>query len=159
MLKIFKKKINNNKKINAIYYENKQLFIKLSSKVNSKILEKFKNATSEEEAENLRNLFVSSDFCEHGKSEQLRYINYYDNTQYDYEKGQLGDATKEIIKEVGSGSAGWYSDYSYMAVAPNPWFYRGGGTYDDLYTGTFSFYHNAGYAWTIGGSRVVIVAE
>lgn len=86
MINFLKEKVNNNKKIDDMYYDNRDLFMKSTPKVSDKILEKFQNATSEEEAQELYRFFVSSGFCEHGESEQLRYIRYYDTIDNDFEK-------------------------------------------------------------------------
>ena len=91
----------------------------------------------------------------------LKYFDAYTITtgDYDYTKGKLGDATREIIKTTAGNTAGWYDDRSYMPVVTGPWFYRGGSAHLNSEAGLFAIYRASGGNATNNGSRAVVVYE
>ena len=69
---------------------------------------------------------------------------YYDkytgtDSNSDFTKYHLGDATKETVKTKSSGSYSWYGDYSYSVSSSNPWVQRGGCYNDSASAGLFHF--------------------
>ena len=77
--------------------------------------------------------------------------NYKKNTKY-------GDAIKET-STAGTGNTSWNGDYSYFAGLYNPFFLRGGGSWDRSGAGLFYFLRNDGYSSYYGGFRSVLVAQ
>ncbi len=103
--------------------------------------------------------YSSSGFDASNMPDSKYYDLYETNTgDYDFTKGKLGDATREIIKKKNVTSGGWYNDYSYMPVVAAPWFSHRGRTYPARYAGTFSFDRDEGSFASNFGSRVVVVA-
>ena len=52
-----------------------------------------------------------------------------------YTVGKTGDSTKEVY--TGSGTANWFSSYSYFLYSSYPFFIRGGGYVNGSYAGVF----------------------
>ncbi len=71
-------------------------------------------------------------------------------------KSKLGDGIKEVYN---SGSAGWYSDYSYVAFSSNPWFLRGGTYSNGTASGTFTSFVNTGYLLSNRTVRLIIATS
>ena len=77
--------------------------------------------------------------------------NYKKNTKY-------GDAIKET-STAGTGQTSWHSDYSYFAGLYNPFFLRGGASWDRSGAGLFCFTRSAGVSDYSYGFRSVLVAQ
>src|SRR5574344_39041 len=90
-----------------------------------------------------------------------KYYNIYTySTSYtNHARGQLGDATREILKTVGSESGCWYSDSSVLPYSNLSWFMRGGDYSYGVYAGTFSFNRDTGGANSDYGFRSVLTAQ
>ena len=72
---------------------------------------------------------------------EAKYYDKYTGTDSnsDFTKYHLGDATKETVKTKSSGSNSWYQDYSYSVYSSRPWVIRG-GTYNlSTFAGVFNF--------------------
>ena len=74
---------------------------------------------------------------------------YYDkytgtNSNSDFTKYHLGDATKETLKAKSIGQNAWYQDYSYSVYSSNPWVGRGGNYGNSTGAGVFYFYSDSG---------------
>ena len=87
---------------------------------------------------------------------------YYDKYSYgdeesdtEYTRGKLGDATKEMTP-VSSNNTSWYSDSAYFVNSYYPWFVRGGGYGVGAIAGAFNFYNNDGTADTNYSARAVL---
>ena len=88
---------------------------------------------------------------------------YYDkytgtNSESDFTKYHLGDATKETLKTKSWGDNAWYGDYSYSVCSSNPWVIRGGGCDGSTTAGVFSFNDNYGTSSSYNSFRVVFGA-
>ena len=87
---------------------------------------------------------------------------YYDAYTYNtspstYERGKLGDATKETLKTFGNTSGGWYRDYAFFPSSSASWFARGGDSDDGLDAGVFDFGINGGGgSYRSGSARLVV---
>ena len=88
---------------------------------------------------------------------------YYDkytgaNSNGDFTKYHLGDATKETLKTKSTGGNAWYQDYSSSVESAYPWEIRGG--YNDFGTGAgvFYFYNSGGGKSNTLSFRVVLGA-
>lgn len=104
-------------------------------------------------------LYSSSGFGASNMPDSKYYDLYETKTgDYDFTKGKLGDATREIIKKKNVASGGWYNDYSYIPDVSYPWFNRGGCANDGNGAGTFYFNRVGGRDNLDCGSRVVMVA-
>ena len=87
---------------------------------------------------------------------------YYDkytgtNSDSDFTKYHLGDATKETLKTKSKGQNAWYHDLNYSLYSSDPWLWRGGNYNYDTGAGVFYF---AVFDGTSGGAvsfRVVFV--
>ena len=93
---------------------------------------------------------------------------YYDKYDYStssttYNRGILGDATKELgpfqrmqygtkTNPVGS----WYNNEAWLVNSGNPWVGRGGGYYDGIGAGIFNFKDEFGHAYSNAGFRLVL---
>ncbi len=69
---------------------------------------------------------------------------YYDkytgtNSDSDFTKYHLGDATKETLKAKSSGGNAWYQDASFSVYSSNPWVGRGGTCAAGATAGVFYF--------------------
>ena len=85
---------------------------------------------------------------------------YYDkytgtNSESDFTKYHLGDATKETLKTKSSGLNSWYGDCSYSIYAQMPWVLRGGGYSEGTRTGLFYFKYHYGSPYGGGSFRAV----
>ena len=91
-------------------------------------------------------------------------LKYYDRYTYGttyadataYKRGKLGDATKEILKEINE-FGGWYEDTSHFLFSTHPWALRGGPASQDIHSGIFQSYRYHGDAYSSNGSRVALV--
>ena len=86
---------------------------------------------------------------------------YYDkytgiDSEYDFTKYHLGDATKETLKTKSSGSSSWYGDYSLAVYSSSPWVKRGGGYDSSTAAGVFGFYTCDGGGFGSDSFRVVL---
>ncbi|MCI8445401.1 MAG: hypothetical protein HFG15_03070 [Bacilli bacterium] len=92
-----------------------------------------------------------------------KYYDLYEKTSqyhdYDFTKGKLGDATREIVKKNETLSGSWYNDQSFMPIVLSPWTTRSGSACIGSSTGVFFFSRHGGGAATNGGSRAVVVFE
>ena len=79
----------------------------------------------------------------------------YGTVLYEYTRGKLGDATKEMAP-VSSGTASWYSEYARFVTSSNPWVLRGGSCGIGASGGAFSFDNSNGNAYTNYSARAVI---
>ncbi len=91
---------------------------------------------------------------------------YYDSYTYDtnvlsHGRGQLGDATKEALKDFEKGEYdGWYGDRSAIPSTEDyPWFIRGGSANQSYNSGAFSFIRETGYTYSNCGFRLVLILE
>ncbi|CCZ89701.1 unknown [Coprobacillus sp. CAG:605] len=59
---------------------------------------------------------------------EAKYYDKYTGTDSnsDFTKYHLGDATKETLKTKSTGGNAWYGDWSYSAYSSLPWVFRGG---------------------------------
>jgi len=91
-----------------------------------------------------------------------KYYDLYDyqaNDGVGYTRYQLGDATREVLKNTSSqGGNAWWSDYSYNIYSFYPWMVRGGNFIDESHTGMFAFWHHTGASYTGRTFRSVITA-
>ena len=88
---------------------------------------------------------------------------YYDkytgtNSESDFTKYHLGDATKETVKTKSTGGNAWYQDYSYAVYSSYPWMLRGGSSSNGTAAGVFRFYDNIGNIGSGGSFRVAFSA-
>ena len=88
---------------------------------------------------------------------------YYDkytgtNSESDFTKYHLGDATKETVKTKSTGGNAWYQDYSYAVYSSYPWMLRGGSSSNGTAAGVFRFYDNNGNIGSGGSFRVAFSA-
>ena len=93
---------------------------------------------------------------------------YYDKYEYNtsdttYNRGKLGDATKEMgpFQTIIYGSQtryinSWYNDFALINNSNFPWFVRGGDFYDGNETGLSSFYGNYGCVYSNVSFRLVL---
>ncbi len=90
---------------------------------------------------------------------------YYDmytfsDENFTYERGHLGDATRETLLIFGNTKGGWNLDYAYFPyVTPSFWFNRGGGYGEGRAAGIFSLYAGEGGLNFYGSFRVVLTAQ
>ena len=88
------------------------------------------------------NFFSSS--ASLNKPDSKYYNSYAYSTVYDdYERGLLGDATKEVIVDVYDA---WYNDYAYLPGGDIPWIRRGGYLDEGDRRGIFYFTYSYGAA-------------
>jgi hypothetical protein len=83
-----------------------------------------------------------------------KYIDRY--TAYNSTK--YGDAVYETSTST-SGSTSWYSDYSIMTDASNPWFKRGDNYGGGSGAGAFSFNRMNGFEYSDSGFRSVLAVS
>ena len=91
---------------------------------------------------------------------EAKYYDKYTGTdsEDDFTKYHLGDATKETLKTKSSGENAWYQDVSYSVGSSSPWVWRGGDYYGSTLAGVFLFTSYTGSS-DIGVSfRVVLGA-
>ncbi|MDD3392593.1 MAG: hypothetical protein PHE54_03555, partial [Bacilli bacterium] len=98
---------------------------------------------------------------------------YYDLYDYSistitYERGKLGDATKELANfgkseiETDGGTryiSSWYHGYAHLIMPTNPWFFRGGSYYFGNNSSVFSFTRDTGYFYAGVSFRQVLTIE
>ena len=97
-------------------------------------------------------------FADSGFSTQpdSKYFDLYPNNteSTDFSKGKLGDAIKEVRKNV---STGWYGDYGYFPnTSSYPWFHRGGYADSGSIAGLLYVDDSFGLAYSSGGARAVL---
>ena len=88
---------------------------------------------------------------------------YYDkytgtNSNSDFTKYHLGDATKETLKAKSTGQNAWYQDYSYAVNSSDPWVVRGGSCSTGSGAGVFYFSSHSGGSDSGTSFRVVLGA-
>ena len=91
---------------------------------------------------------------------KTKYYDKYTGTDSnrDFTKYHLGDATKETLNAKSTGSNSWYRDYSYFVYSTGSWVYRGGYYGDDTKAGVFYLYYNYGFGYSYISFRVVLGA-
>ena len=85
---------------------------------------------------------------------------YYDkytgnDSQDDFTKYHLGDATKETLKTKSTGDSAWYRDLCYAVNSSYPWVRRGGYDTDGYLSGLFYYYNWNGNSYSNISFRVV----
>ena len=90
---------------------------------------------------------------------EAKYYDKYTGTDSnsDFTKYHLGDATKETVKTKLLGSNAWYGDYSYSVFSSNPWVLRDGDFSNSTSAGVFSFDNYPGYSYSHFSFRVAFV--
>ena len=88
---------------------------------------------------------------------------YYDkyigtNSQYDFTKYHLGDATKETLKVKSLGDNAWYGGSSMFVYSSGPWVLRGGHYDTETISGVFCFDYGSGSSIWSASFRVVFGA-
>ena len=99
-----------------------------------------------------------------GLWDMIPELKYYDSYAYSttlstHERGRLGDATKEVVKTLGTSLGGWYGDVSSFPHLARVWFIRGGYSTSGNSAGVFNFNNangNPGYDISF---RVVLNVE
>ena len=91
---------------------------------------------------------------------EAKYYDKYTGTdsEDDFTKYHLGDATKETVKAKSSGENAWYQDYSYSVYSSLPWVKRGSGCDDGTLAGVFYFDDNYGGSSVNTSFRVALGA-
>ena len=91
---------------------------------------------------------------------EAKYYDKYTGTdsEDDFTKYHLGDATKETVKAKSSGENAWYQDYSVSVYSSYPWVLRGGDYYSSTGAGVFNFYYYNGLSYDDASFRVVLGA-
>ena len=91
---------------------------------------------------------------------EAKYYDKYTGTDSnsDFTKYHLGDATKETVKTKSSGSNSWYQDYSYSVNLSSPWVVRGGYYFHGTSAGVFYFGRDFGGSDSNGSFRVAFGA-
>ena len=91
---------------------------------------------------------------------EAKYYDKYTGTdsQSDFTKYHLGDATKETVKTKSSGSNSWYQDSSYSVDSSYRWVLRGGYYDDSTNAGVFNFDSSVGARNFYNSFRVVLGA-
>ena len=91
---------------------------------------------------------------------EAKYYDKYTGTdsEDDFTKYHLGDATKETVKAKSSGENAWYQDYSYAVYSSYPWVFRGGLYNASTAAGVFDFNDNDGNSNDGVSFRVVLGA-
>ena len=89
---------------------------------------------------------------------EAKYYDKYTGTdsESDFTKYHLGDATKETVKTKSSGQNAWYQDFSYSVYSSNPWVERGGFYLNITTAGVFHFHYNNGGSSGLVSFRVVL---
>ncbi len=87
---------------------------------------------------------------------------YYDKYTYStsntaHGRGKLGDALKETLSTFGSGTGGWYNDYTNFAYSSYSWFKRGGSSGDGSKSGVFASLNANGSGVSNTGTRAVLI--
>ena len=91
---------------------------------------------------------------------EAKYYDKYTGTDSnsDFTKYHLGDATKETVKTKSSGSNSWYQDSSYSVYSSYPWVERGGSCSNSSSAGVFDIGRSHGYSGSRISFRVVLGA-
>ena len=91
---------------------------------------------------------------------EAKYYDKYTGTdsESDFTKYHLGDATKETLKTKSTGGNSWYGDSSYSVHSSGPWVERGSDCYNSTGAGVFDFYDDGGYSDNSHSFRVVLGA-
>ena len=91
---------------------------------------------------------------------EAKYYDKYTGTDSnrDFTKYHLGDATKETVKTKSSGQNAWYQDSSYSVRSSTPWVERGGYFSNGTSAGVFRFSKNDGSSNRYNSFRVVLGA-
>ena len=99
-------------------------------------------------------------YAEFSSMPEGKYYDKYTGTDSDsdFTKYHLGDATKETLKTKSTGQNAWWSDYFYNIYSSNPWVGRGGGYRDSTSAGVFDFTGGEGSRNYDGSFRVVLGA-
>ena len=79
---------------------------------------------------------------------EAKYYDKYTGTDSnsDFTKYHLGDATKETLKTKSKGRNAWYQDSNSSVYSSSPWVVRGGICYDGTSAGVFDFGGVGGYS-------------
>ena len=87
---------------------------------------------------------------------EAKYYDKYTGTDSnsDFTKYHLGDATKETIKTKSRENNAWYEDSSASVDSSNPWVSRGGGYSNGTYDGVFYFDSFSGHSYSVNSFRV-----
>ena len=85
-----------------------------------------------------------------GFNDNIPNSKYYDLYEYDtssisYQRGHLGDATREILTVVGNSLKSWNSDSSSFPTYIGPWISRGGSYSTTSGAGIFAFSYWSGW--------------
>ena len=90
---------------------------------------------------------------------EAKYYDKYTGTdsESDFTKYHLGDATKETLKTKSPYNA-WYQDYSHAVYSSSTWVARGGVYSNSTVAGVFSFDRNGGYSSSLISFRVAFSA-
>ena len=91
---------------------------------------------------------------------EAKYYDKYTGTDSDsdFTKYHLGDATKETLKTKSSGDSAWYGDNSYFVYSSYPWVLRGGHYSGGTNAGVFVFGNPNGGSSSVSSFRVVFSA-
>ena len=91
---------------------------------------------------------------------EAKYYDKYTGTdsESDFAKYHLGDATKETLKAKSAGINSWYKDYSYSVYSSRPWVLRGGLYTNGTFAGVFYFNYGSGSSVSTYSFRVVLGA-
>ena len=91
---------------------------------------------------------------------EAKYYDKYTGTdsESDFTKYHLGDATKETLKTKSIGQNAWYQDYSYSVYSSGPWVWRGGFYAYGTVAGVFSIGYGNGVSTITYSFRVVLGA-
>ena len=91
---------------------------------------------------------------------EAKYYDKYTGTDSnrDFTKYHLGDATKETLKAKSTLQNSWYGDYSESVDWNRPWVSRGGYYNDDTDAGVFNFGISYGNSFSTISFRVVLGA-
>ena len=93
---------------------------------------------------------------------------YYDKYDYDtsatsFNRGKLGDATKEMgpfqtmqYLTISKNTSSWYNDEVWLINSLDPWAYRGGGYADGSSAGIFDISSVYGDSHSARGFRLVL---
>lgn len=83
----------------------------------------------------------------------------YFNAPVAFNRGKLGDATKETKDGTDTATSAWYSNSTVFPSGTYPWFVRGGAPNGPSEAGLFNFYYHYGSSGTNISSRSVITSN
>ena len=97
------------------------------------------------------------DRAEFSSMPEAKYYDKYTGTDSnsDFKKYHLGDATKETLKTKSKGENAWYGDSSYSVSSSGPWVVRGGIYGNGASAGVFHFHYINGNSGNFFSFRVV----